>query len=234
MLVDNIIALARLQTHTDSNQISDANALIYLNIVYQDFASRIIREVDEDYFWDIFTTSSVLDQNEYTFATATATAAGMKKIQRIQIKWAATDDFTSLIDSDTLANYPTTTDRLDSQLSKDKGFYDIKDGSYFIYPAPGEAVTNGIEVQATSTLIDLIAWGSENTVYPRNSELRDYHHILATGMKQYIYWEQGLTNDKNDSINEYIQKVDEIVNQIKDRHYNPVETQLPNAINLKI
>jgi len=31
-------------------------------------------EIDEDYFWDIFTTSTVLDQNEYTFSIASSTS----------------------------------------------------------------------------------------------------------------------------------------------------------------
>jgi len=66
----------------------------------------------------------------------------MKKIQRIQIKWVATDDFQSLIPSDTLASYPTSTDRINTNFSTSEGFFDIKDGSYFIYPAPAEAVTD--------------------------------------------------------------------------------------------
>ena len=235
MLVDDIITLSRTLTHTDSDQVTDANALIYLNIVYHNIANAVM-EIDEDYFWDIFSVDpwTVADQNEYTFAVATSTTPWMKKIQRIQIKWTSTDDFQSLISSDTLANYPTTTDRLNTNLSTDEGFYDIKDGSYFIYPAPAESVTWGLEIQATSTLIDLVAWGAESLVYPRNSELRDYHHVLAIGMKQYIYSQQGLTNDKNDSINEYKQALEEMLETVKDRFFNPVITQLPNAINLKI
>jgi len=66
----------------------------------------------------------------------------MKKIQRVQIKWAATDSYTSLVSSDTLANYPTSTGRLNTNLSTNEGFFDIKDGSYFIYPAPTVAINN--------------------------------------------------------------------------------------------
>jgi hypothetical protein len=53
-------------------------------------------------------------------------------------------------------------------------------------------------------------------------------------MKQYIYSQQGLTNDKNDSINEYNQKKEEMLDTIRDRFFNPVITQLPNAYNLKV
>lgn len=233
MLVDDVITLARTLTHTDSEQVTDSDALLYANIVYHNIANAVI-EIDEDYFWDIFTTSPVVDQNEYTFAVATSTSPWMKKIQRVQIKWASTDSYTNLVSSDTLANYPTSTGRLNTNLSTNEGFFDIKDGSYFIYPAPTEAINNWLEIQATSTLIDLVAWGAENTIFPRNSELRDYHQLISIGMKQYIYSQQGLTNDKNDSINEFNIKLEKMLDTVKDRFFNPVITQLPNAINLKI
>ncbi len=233
MDVNSIIGLARTLTHTDEEQITDANALLYANIVYHDLANAIM-EIDEDFFWDIFITTPIVWQNEYTFAKWSSTTRWMKKIQRIQIKWADTDSFQTLMNSDTLANYPTTTDRLNTQISTDNGFFDIKDGSYFIYPAPTEAVTSGLEVQATTTLIDLLLTDTEEDIFPRNSDLRDYHQIISIGMKQYIYSQQGLTNDKNDSINEYNQKKEEMLDTIKDRFFNPVITQLPNAYNLKV
>jgi len=232
MDVNSIIGLARTLTHTDDEQVTDTNAMLYANIVYHDIANAIM-EIDEDFFWDIFTTTPIVWQNEYTFAVWSATTRWMKKIERIQIKWADTDSFQTLVNSDTLANYPTTTGRLDTQLGTDEWFFDIKDGSYFIYPAPTEAVTDWLQVQATTTLIDLVLWGAENTVFPRNSDLRDYHQVISIGMKQYIYSQQGLTNDKNDSINEYNQKKEEMLDTIRDRFFNPVITQLPNAYSLK-
>jgi len=73
MLVDDVITLARTLTHTDSEQVTDSDALLYANIVYHNIANAVM-EIDEDYFWDIFTTSPVIGQNEYTFAVATSTS----------------------------------------------------------------------------------------------------------------------------------------------------------------
>jgi len=52
-------------------------------------------------------------------------------------------------------------------------------------------------------------------------------------MKQYIYSQQGLTSDKNDSINEYKAALDDMLETVKDRFFNPVVAVLPNSINLK-
>jgi len=233
MDVNSVIELSRDITHTDDIQITDTKALRYLNIVYHTIANRIIEDINEDYFWDVFTTDTILNQNEYTFNEATATTNWMNKIQRVEVKWKSTDEFSTLIEADTLASYKTSEWRINNKLSTDEWFFDIKDWSIFIYPAPTEAVEAWMRVQSTITLQDLVLWGAESTIFPRNSDLRGYHQILSVWMKQYIYSQQGLTNEKNDSINEFNQKLTQMISNIKDRYNNPVEAILPNAINLK-
>ena len=53
-------------------------------------------------------------------------------------------------------------------------------------------------------------------------------------MKQFIFSQQGLTNEKNDAINEYNNGLNDLLDTLKDRYFNPVVTQLPNAYNLKV
>ena len=74
MTVQEIIDLARTLTHTNSNQVPNDTAIKYLNIVYFKFANRIITEIDEDYFWETFTTDTVVDQSEYVLPIASSTA----------------------------------------------------------------------------------------------------------------------------------------------------------------
>lgn len=229
MDVNSIITLSRTLTHTDINQISDTQALEYLNIIYKKMSSAIIMKIDEDYFWDEFITSTVANQSEYVLPIASSTTPWFKKILRVELKYRATDSVRKLVSSDTIANYSQTVDQLVSSANQNNAFYDLKDGSIFVYPEPTETVASGLVIGVVTTLADLVSGWSETTIFPDNSELRDYHDILAIWMKQFIFSQQGLTNEKNDAINEFNNGLNELLDTLKDRYFNPVVTQLPNS-----
>jgi len=71
--VNDLITLSRTLTNTTSTQVSDADVLTYMNIVYHDLEEAIVAQVNEDYFYDYLTTDSVIDQSEYQLKTSTAT-----------------------------------------------------------------------------------------------------------------------------------------------------------------
>jgi len=73
MTVAELITLIRDQTKTSSTNLSDAKIISYMNIAYHDLENAIVDRVGEDYFWDIFTTDTVVDQNEYTHPVNSAT-----------------------------------------------------------------------------------------------------------------------------------------------------------------
>jgi len=229
MEVNAILNLSRLQTHTNDTQMPNATLIDYLNIIYWKVANRIITSIDEDFFWDEFLTDSVVWQNEYVMEIADSTTPWMKKIQRVEMKWASTDTYNTLVWVDTLSNYPTSVGDLNTNLSTEQAFYDIKDGSLFIYPSPSEVVANWIKVQAVITLVDLAVDWLENTIFPTNQELREYHYLLATWIKQYIYSSQWLINEKNDAINEFETELNRVIETIKDRTFAPVVAELPNT-----
>jgi len=229
MTVDNILDLARTITHTNDVQVKPTQALQYANIIYQKVANRIISDIDEDFFWDSFLADTAIDRNEYKLQAASATTAWMKKVQRVEVKWASTDTYSSLVNSDTLSNYPTSIGDLNTNLSTEQAFYDIKDGSVFIYPQTTAVIAEWLKIQATVTLIDLV-WGwAETTIFPTNQELREYHSIISVGMKQFIYAQQWLVNEKNDAINEFENDLTRMINTIKDRVQTPVVAELPNT-----
>jgi hypothetical protein len=67
MNVNDIIELARDQSYCNTSQVSDAIALKYLNIVKNDFFSYLLNAADDNYNWDYFTDSTVVNQDEYRF-----------------------------------------------------------------------------------------------------------------------------------------------------------------------
>ena len=234
MSTAEIVALARVLTHTDSDQVTDAQALIYTNIVYKKIASEIVQRIDESYFWDLFTTDTVVGQTEYVLPIADATTIGLRKITRCEIKHKSTDTFRSLVPADTIASYPVATDELEAQSSVDRWFFDIRDGSMFVYPSPEEAVTGWLQIGVITTLADLTSATTSGNIYPNNSELRDYHDVISIGMKQYIFSAEGQTNEKNDSINEFNAKLDDLIEILRDRWFNPVVAELPASLFFKI
>jgi len=150
-----------------------------MNIAYHDLENAIVDRVGEDYFWDIFTTDTVVDQNEYTHPVNSATVEWIKKIQRAEVKWSATDDYHTLLRLDTIKNYDYSDWYLQAYMEEWNGLWEVREWSIFIYPKPSEAVSSGLKMHAIVSLIDLVSWGAETTIFPWSSELRQYHHLVS-------------------------------------------------------
>lgn len=65
MTVDELVTMTRNQSWTTSTNVADSVVISYINIAYSDLYSALVDNVDGDYFRDVFTTSTVQDQNEY-------------------------------------------------------------------------------------------------------------------------------------------------------------------------
>ena len=149
--------------------------------------NAIKKMVAQDYFFDIYTVDTVANQNEYSFETSTSTQVGMWDIIRLEIKRASTDTYYSLLKPSALDD--RTTDELEALTLKDDWFYEVKDSSVFIYPKPTVWVTNGLRMQSIINLIDLTATDTETLIFPRHSELRQYHYVMALWVMQiYLVW----------------------------------------------
>ena len=147
MNVQAIIDRARRLTYTSSNQYTDAQAVEDFNIIYKEIVSRITYEVNEDFFWDILQTSSVVDQSEYVLDPK------VRKIRELFIKYNSTDDYYTKaeeIDWNTLALDKAW---YEANVSQSTPKYYVADESVFLLPAPDEAVSNGVRMNA---LLDLM------------------------------------------------------------------------------
>lgn len=199
--VNQIIANAQLFAGVTSSQVPDATTLGFVNLAYHDIEEIIRNEIDEDYFYDYFTTDTKLDQSEYNFAliAPTSTAQGILKIIGVGIKYRTNDtDYINVraYGSGSLSNTPEWFARNQSQSDP---FYIYKDNSLFIYPYPDNngntalnagdtVITNGLRVHCSVSLIDLVSGGAESTVkIPRN-----HHKAIALKAATYIYLHRNL------------------------------------------
>lgn len=89
--------MVRNQTGVSSTNIADSVVIDYLNIAYHKIENEIVDKVDEDYFWDIFTTDTVLSQNEYPLQTSDATTQGVKRIVNVEVKRDDADTYHTLL-----------------------------------------------------------------------------------------------------------------------------------------
>ena len=85
--VDTIITEARTNTSTNVDQVSAANALIFLNRVYHDLVNAL-QDIDELFFYQSWVADAVADQTngEYKFQADSATVQGLKKLLKMEVK----------------------------------------------------------------------------------------------------------------------------------------------------
>ena len=92
MDVNSILDLARSNTHTTVEQIPNATAILWLNLVYSRYWNKIIASVNENYNFEIWKEDTIIDQDEYLLPTLLSNDAGAKKVKRIGIKYTSDDD----------------------------------------------------------------------------------------------------------------------------------------------
>jgi len=228
-----IISLARNQTWgTTTTQISDAQMLIYLNIVYQEIFADIA-ETDKKLVWQQWTAPTVAWQHEYTFPKLNTSTSKpwMKRMINVYIKYKSTDDnYTKLksIDyetfaasSDYLAEYKAykATDNASWSSGTSTTFpypFMVRSDafSFFLNPVTNESVSNGLKIQGLYTPLDLWLSDSETDIKLQ----REYHNLLALWMEQYIRWYRQLDSKRNIASNRYMVTK---VNMLRQQHNIP-------------
>jgi hypothetical protein len=78
-------------------------------------------------------------------------------------------------------------------------------------------------VEAIVSLADLVVAGAENTIFPNNSELRDYHKVIAMGIVPYIYGELKQFDEKALAKQEYLNDLNTMMDEISDRFNNDLQ-----------
>jgi len=73
MIYTDITEYAREQANVSSADYTDAKLLKYVNRRYHEIENSIKKFVAVDYFYDVYTTNLVANQNEYSFETSSAT-----------------------------------------------------------------------------------------------------------------------------------------------------------------
>lgn len=188
-----LISYLRSTTATDSINYTTADCVVDLNSSYHEIEDRIVKIVWEKYFWNRLDTTGVNTQSEYTFSSSTSgNLQWINKTYWVSIDYGGTGDFVKAIkqDSDLLDK---DSSYYEINQSKQNPFYEIKDNSLFIYPAPTDGVSI-IRHSVANGLIDLTSTTTEANIF--NGKIQSkYHYIIALGAREYGFLRRNLQNE---------------------------------------
>lgn len=226
MNLRQIIDRALRLTHTNINDYVDAQSVEDSNLVYQEIVDEIENNVDEDFFWDIWEVDTVIDQSEYVIEKlwVSPNDLDIRKVNKVFIKY------------DTNATYHTQARFLNpSALDRDLAFFEdtqptsdpfwyIQDKSIFVYPTSSEVVTDGLRINVIHAPADLDINSAETDI-----EIPvQFHKVIATGIKQYIYQSQGKLNEQQVAIQDFENEKQKMVLFLRERYGQPWESVTPN------
>jgi hypothetical protein len=104
----------------------------------------------------------------------------------------------------------------------------IGDYSVFIYPDPEEAVTGWIKLYGVSNLGDIATgWTEVSVKIPI-----EHHNKIAIWMAQYIFTARWAYDKAISMMNMYQWEKEAMVRQLADRNLSPLDSQLPDLLNL--
>lgn len=218
-----ILNKARRLTYSNTDQYDNIVWLEDLNEVYQDIVTTVTQEVNEDYFYDIFTSDLVANQNEYSFRTPTSWDVWMNKLKELYIKYTADWDY-KRAKNISEATMEMTPDWYETNQSPENPIFIIADNSVFIYPKPSINVTWGIRASVTTIPRDLLIDDEESAIKLQ----RQHHKVLVYGVIPYIYTQRWMLNEAWVSMQMYEQLKTDLIMKLSDRDLSPLETSLPS------
>lgn len=224
MNVDEILTQARFSTHLTATQMPVLDGMRVMNIVYQDLVGRIIAEVGEDFFFDIYSTNAVAGAENGEYALPET----LSKIRNLSIKPNTNPDEKHLIATQVGVeqlerdwNY-----FLENQPQKEPIYY-IADNSIFIAPQFAakdvESGLNQIKVYGVKNPVPLVSGGGASTIIIPDR----FHPTIAIGMKSHFYESKGKITEAGASEGEYERAINTMITVLSGRVDAPFIAERP-------
>ena len=228
MNVSDIVALARKLTMTDSRQVTDTDAVSYLNIVYSDLWSTIAKDVNEDAFFHTWYVNTLAYVNTYGLPVSGSGNIGMLANLGVSIQYHAGEDYRKLRQS-RLSALPSDLDSYRQYENIVDPFFVLSDDYVMVYPEPTESVIAGLKIYGHRTYDDLTISSVESGV----GIPREFHALLAIGMKRYIFASRGMSSEERTAATEYAEEKDRMVTLLSEQNLAPIESTFPDLSHLE-
>ena len=242
MTVQQIMDIALINAHTKSNQVKSGDLLKWFNWVYKDMAKKIVKDVSENFFFQIWTLDAEDSDNadrangEYLFPKASSSQAGLKKLLRLTIKGYDTDlNYKPCREEDPRAMDYDWNWYVENQPKEDP-IYFIADTSIFIAPQwkaddlpDSPAGNKQIKAYGIASVTDLAA----NTIESLILIPEDQHERIAIGMEQYIYKSRGKMTEARNAKQEYTIEKEVMIDELTNRDASHMIATLPDDTRLQ-
>ena len=228
MTVAEIYALARTLTGTDSTGLPDATAQSLVRIVYRDLVNSIKTQLNEDFFYDEWTTGTVAAQREYVMPARTSSVAGCNKVLGVSILPSSTATGYVKCREMSIGALPDDLSSYSTEQPDTDPFYVISDNSIFLYPTPAESVTGGLKIYGVADPIDISTGGAESTV----KIPLEHHEAIAHGLAYWHFTTQQRTERALEAKQRYDEAKRYMISSLTDRTTTPKEGVLPDLTQL--
>lgn len=179
----------RLDNWVDAVQYTADRAIEDANIIIHQIEDYITSSIWEWFFWDImYSDTTVVDQSEYRIPKISSWSfIWTPKIESISVCYRDWWDYIPatlvnreiLLQKHDLSWYETNQSEADP-------IYFIADDSYFIYPAPLEAVTTWIKYYWIKSLWDVLATTDEDDLFGWKIP-KKYYNMISEWMEQFVF-----------------------------------------------
>lgn len=233
MTYDEIVALALSQTHTKAGQVSAANLKTYFNIARKRLGNAIIKDVDENFFFQIWKRDAIADQEngEYPYPEADNDSAGMLKALGVLIKGYSTDTYYKKAREVDIKSLAKDWAYYLANQPKADPIYFIADESIFIAPQfdsddlPDTPSGNAqIKLNGIAKLIDLATGATDSAILIPD----DSHWRIALGMEQYIYKSRKLKKEAFDAKQEFEIEIQTMIDELTNRDNSVMQATIPD------
>ena len=99
-----MLTMLREQTFSDSSNLPDVVGLRYLNVSYKKRLAFVIQDLNQDYFSEIFTSSSIPYQSEYEFPQRVGAVPGASTVFSVSVNYVKPVAGTGTVSISSLSN----------------------------------------------------------------------------------------------------------------------------------
>jgi len=228
MNVLEIISEFRIDNYIDSTQLTNEQALWFLNRTYRDFISTIRSKVNEDYFYNEWKTDTVANNREYALLKRTDVVPWMVNIKWISVKYTDKETEYKKLRLETLSNLDRDLQRYSDNQPASDPFYIISDESIFIYPSTKEEVVDWLIFYWIWDPVTLTLASLEDDI----KTPLEFQDTLTLWMIYQSYRARWMIPEKDNAKAEYEVEKRSNISELSDRVNVPQYSAMPDLTNL--
>jgi hypothetical protein len=228
MTVNEILDLARSNTHATAAQFPNATVIKWANIIYKKLIRAITTRVNENFF-------VVTRQEDVTSGmSSVALQSDVLKIKQVRFKPTTSYDYYIPSIEVDFSKLEHAKDWYLVNQPADKPIHQIIGNTLHFAPkftatTAGAGDNNQLEYDYEQRATAIAVDGAESTV----SIPLDYHYLIAVGVEVYIFKALGKTKEWSNAVALYKMEVEEMISELSNRDETNDQIRTPSELLLE-